>query len=158
MFFLFLSASLQGLGQFPNLHSYTLHQFIVHKLFGFSQINFIFRITPLHCCNKFLCSDSKRSKHSFQNNINVIIRSCVCVFLCDIFFASSLKLLFLRDIETIVIVMVNSILSYYYLIRLFVLAFCSLHTKQNHLSLSTIYVVFFPIFKLLSVNELMVGG
>jgi len=54
--------------------------------------------------------------------------------------------------------MVNSILSYYYLIRLFVLAFCSLHTKQNHLSLSTIYVVFFSIFKLLSVNELMVGG
>ena len=158
MFFLFLSASLQGLGQFPNLHSYTLHQFIVHKLFEFSQINFIFRITPLHCCNKFLCSDSKRSKHSFQNNINGIIRSCVCVFLCDIFFASSLKLLFLQDIETIVIVMVNSILSYYYLIHLFVLAFCSLHTKQNQLSLSTIYVVFFSIFELQSVNELMVGG
>jgi len=74
------------------------------------------------------------------------------------FFASSLKLLFLRDIETIVIVMVNSILSYCYLIRLFVLAFCSLHTKQTHLSLSTIYVVFFSIFKLLIVNELMIGG
>jgi hypothetical protein len=74
------------------------------------------------------------------------------------FFASSLKLLFLRDMEAIVIVVVNSILSYYYLIRLFVLAFCSLHTKQNHLSLSTIYVVFFSIFKLLSVNELVVGG
>ena len=74
------------------------------------------------------------------------------------FFASSLKLLFLRDIETIVTVVVNSILCCYYLIRLFVLAFCSLHTKQNYLSLSTIYVVFFPIFKLLSVNELMVGG
>ena len=74
------------------------------------------------------------------------------------FFASSLKLLFLRDIGTIVIVLLNSILSYYYLIRLFVLAFCSLNTKQNHLSLSTIYVVFFRIFKLLSVNELMVRG
>jgi len=54
--------------------------------------------------------------------------------------------------------MVNSVLSYYYLIRLFVLAFCSLNTKQNHLSLSTIYVVFFSVFKLLSVNELMVEG